>query len=38
MVGVENRVRTMAGMPPIMARETPPMATRSVIHDRDSPS
>ena len=38
IVGVEKRVRTMAGMPPIMARAMPPMATSRVIHDSESPS
>ena len=38
IVGVEKRLRTMAGMPPIMATAMPPMATRRVIHDSDSPS
>ena len=38
MVGVEKRVRTMAGMPPTIASETPPIATSSVIQDRDRPS
>ena len=38
MVGVEKRVRTMAGMPPTIASETPPMAMSSVIHESESPS
>ena len=38
MVGVEKRVRTMAGMSPITKINMPTKPTSSVIHDRDRPS
>ena len=37
MVGVEKRVRTMAGMPATMNSEMPTMPTSRVIHDRLEP-
>ena len=38
MVGVENRVRTIDGIPATKARPTPMKATSSVIHDSERPS
>ena len=38
MVGVEKRVRTMAGMPATMASDMPTMPTSRVIHDSSNPS
>ena len=38
MVGVENRVRTMAGIPPTIPIPVPTTPTPKVIHESDTPS